>query len=102
MTRQISAGRFLSLTVLLSLATMAAAQTQSTTAIEKGAPTVNTVELKGQVEGVQGPQCRRGQSPSQGNDFAAHGFLEHPRQGGVSQVRHLDRSARGGVSAQGT
>ena len=55
MTSRFPAGRFLAFTVLLFLATMAAAQTpQTTTEVTKGAAAVTTSELKGEVEYVEG------------------------------------------------
>ena len=53
MTRNVLSGRFLALTVLLSLATMAAAQT-TTTELDKGPSTVTTYELRGEVAYVEG------------------------------------------------
>ena len=55
MRSKVLAGRFLALTVLLSLATMAAAQaSQTTTEVARGAATAETSELKGEVEYVEG------------------------------------------------
>jgi hypothetical protein len=55
MKRNVLAGRISALTVLLSIAAMAAAQTpQTTTKVTKDAATVTKSELKGEVEYVEG------------------------------------------------
>jgi len=55
MTTCVPTGRFLALTVLLSLATLVSAQTpRTTTEVTKGAASVTTSELKGEVEYVEG------------------------------------------------
>jgi hypothetical protein len=55
MTSCVLGGRFLAFTVLLSLTSIAAAQTaQTTKEVARGAASVTTSELKGEVEYVEG------------------------------------------------